>query len=1401
MTETLISQPPPLEITGDIAPQWKKWRRRFGIYLDAIGGKTLVESRKCALLLHVIGDDAVEIFETFKVKDNERTLENILKKFEEHFVPKVNVTFERHKFFTCSQQPHESIDTYVTELHKLSATCDFGAISDSLIKDRIVCGIHSDILRERLLRETDLDLGSALNICRAAESSKLQSKSIGLAAENHPPTAGPNLSQDVNVFGVKSNYSGRPKKIDQSSNQSNTHSIQNSNRFNKVKPNKSHAGNVSHNVLCKRCGTNHVYGSCPAYHQQCNKCLGYNHFAKVCKSKSTNYSNKPRHINNVSVTDSEEIGLSENRPNLFIGVLNNDTRPSTNISETTRQCNSIVPSSLGPNKLISKTYNEWNVNLLIKDQRVKFRIDSGAQADILPVKIFNRLVSNNRRKNCLKVSQSKLTTYLGETLPVLGVCSFICTYGNVRKPVTFHVIDADSEPLLGLSTCTLFNLIKRVENVQSVELSDVVKSNIDLFQGIGKLAGKHHIEVDPSVKPVIHAPRKIPVTLEKPLRHKLDELERTGIIEKVIGPTDWVNSLVITVKKDNSLRLCLDPKPLNCAIKREHFQLPTLDEITSKLSGANVFSTLDALNGFWQIELDEESSKLCTFNTPYGRYKFMRLPYGISSAAEVFSQRFKQIFDDIEGVEPYVDDLIVWGKNQVEHDHRLSLVLERAREQNIRFNLSKCKFSKSSVKYMGHILSNKGIQVDLEKVSAINDMPKPSCKKDIERFLGMITYVNKFIPKMSDRTAPLRELLKSNRAFQFNSEQEQAFLDLKKLLVEQPVLQFYDVSKDVVLSVDSSSEGVAGVLLQNNLPVAYTSKALTETQKRWAQIEKEMFAIVHTCEKFHQYIYGKSVLVESDCKPLEVIYKKPLVSCPPRLQHLLIRLQRYDIEVQYKPGKELFIADTLSRAFPKAIANGSSDLDCDVEAQVCAVVSSLNVTDGKLAKIVEICNNDPEMVTLKEAVVNGWPSDKSLVPKNIKCYWNFKEEITEANGLLLKGNRLIIPNDLRKEMLNRIHYNHLGIEKCKSRARDCIFWPFMNKQITDMVSNCDVCLKHRNANLKEPMISHDIPKSPWQKVAADVFYLRGDNYLLLIDYFSKYVELSKLSSTKSDTIIAHCKSVFARHGIPFEFMSDNGIFNSTAFSEFCKLWDIKQTTSSPEYAQSNGQVERSIQSHKKMLKKVLESNGDPYLALLEFRNTPLYYGFYSPAQLLMGRRLRGVLPVKPNLLRPHKPKCNKAYKFLRNKQSEQSYYYNRGSKILKPLHVNDNVFVQRGKEWVPGTVTGYCNRPRSYYVKVGSGNTLQRNRRYLVKKSNESLDGSICYDHNPNSTYHGVTTPSPNPKVLKQNTQTKSPKSPSVKSNNSSTDSQTEDKPTNDLTTPVKSKFGRNIKAPKRLNL
>ena len=211
----------------------------------------------------------------------------------------------------------------------------------------------------------------------------------------------------------------------------------------------------------------------------------------------------------------------------------------------------------------------------------------------------------------------------------------------------------------------------------------------DAFKGIGQLQREHHISVDPAIQPVIHPPRRVPLALQPKLKKKLESLVKSGIIEKRDEPTDWVNSLLIVEKKDGSLRLCLDPRDLNKAIKREHFAIPTCEDILPKLHGRKVFSIIDMKDGFWQVKLDEDSCRLCTFNTPFGRFSFRRLPFGISSAPEVFQKRSLEIFAGIDGFFIIFDDLIIAAKDETQHDLILRKVLERAREANVRFNRAK----------------------------------------------------------------------------------------------------------------------------------------------------------------------------------------------------------------------------------------------------------------------------------------------------------------------------------------------------------------------------------------------------------------------------------------------------------------------------------------------------------------------------------------------------------------------------------------------------------------------------------------------------------------------------------------------------------------------------------------
>ena len=270
--------------------------------------------------------------------------------------------------------------------------------------------------------------------------------------------------------------------------------------------------------------------------------------------------------------------------------------------------------------------------------------------------------------------------------------------------------------------------------------------------GVGLLEGKYHIRINTGVDPVQHAPQRVPVAIREQLRSTLEELVLQDIIAPVMQPTPWISSLVALPKKNGRLRLCLDPQDLNKAIQREHYPLPTIEEIATCLHGAKLFTTLDVRHGFWHIALDEESSLLTTFNTPFGRYRWKRMPFGLESAPEVFQQRMHELVEDLEGIEVVADDFVVvgFGESQEEasksYDAHLSTFLKRCEERNLKLNEEKLKLRQTEVPFIGHVATAEGLRVDLHKVQAIQEMPPPTDVTGVQRLLGLAQYLQVLAP-------------------------------------------------------------------------------------------------------------------------------------------------------------------------------------------------------------------------------------------------------------------------------------------------------------------------------------------------------------------------------------------------------------------------------------------------------------------------------------------------------------------------------------------------------------------------------------------------------------------------------------------------------------------------------
>ncbi|GFX78465.1 retrovirus-related Pol polyprotein from transposon 17.6 [Trichonephila clavipes] len=332
-----------------------------------------------------------------------------------------------------------------------------------------------------------------------------------------------------------------------------------------------------------------------------------------------------------------------------------------------------------------------------------------------------------------------------------------------------------------------------------------------------------------------------------------------GIISKVEEPTEWVSNMV-AINSPKKLGICLDPRPLNEAIQRSHYPILTADALITKLQGDKVFTILEAKNGFWQLPLDEESSYLTTFCTLWGRYRFLILPFGLNSAPEEFQKAMDEIYED-EDINPYFDDIALGSSTVEEHCRILRRTLLEARKSNLKFNVLKTQLSQTSVNYLGHALSNEGIKPDPKKIRAI---ATPNCKEDLQRFLGMVTYLAKFAPYLSNLT----QLLKKDSVWIWDTNTERDFELMKQAIMKSPCLKYLNGNKAVTVSVDASKNGLRAVFLQEGQPEAYGSVSLTQTQQHYSQTEKELMAVIYGLEPFNYYTYGRVVTVQTDHKSI-----------------------------------------------------------------------------------------------------------------------------------------------------------------------------------------------------------------------------------------------------------------------------------------------------------------------------------------------------------------------------------------------------------------------------------------------------------------------------------------------------------------------------------------------------
>ena len=337
-------------------------------------------------------------------------------------------------------------------------------------------------------------------------------------------------------------------------------------------------------------------------------------------------------------------------------------------------------------------------------------------------------------------------------------------------------------------------------------------------------------------------------------------------------------------------------------------------------------------------------------------------------------------------------------------------------------------------------------------------MPEPNNKEELATFMGRITYLGKFVQNLSAVRAPLRELTQKGVAWSWEARHQEAFSELRQRIVNAPTLKFFDVRQPVIVSTDASKRDYGAVISQERGPISNASRYLTQAESNYTSTENELGAVLYGCTRFHDYIYGQKVTVETDHKPLVGIMGKPLHKLSPRIQSMHRKLQWYDINAAWKPGKKMFVLDCLSRA-PIKQAVSMQELDVIVEVDN---ISQLPVSPEKLQEFRDNAANNADLQLLQNTVTRGWPVERSKVPEAIQPYFAFRDQIMYCNGLLFRGNQLV-PKAMQAEMLSRIHESHQGIVKSKQRAKSALFWPGVNSQIEDIVSQCTTCAQFRKA--------------------------------------------------------------------------------------------------------------------------------------------------------------------------------------------------------------------------------------------------------------------------------------------------------------------------------------------------